>query len=197
MTTVRPTASPPPPTAVTSQGPFSPTAYPAGGDAPCGQNEAPDARHAAYRGNLRKISAPDASTVVFDLCRPDVAFLSKIAAPAFAINDSAWLAAHIDHDASVQPILTEVNGTGPYRLERWDRGSEISLARNDAYWGTPARNERLIVRWRDIARQRVVELQGATVDGVDQLDANGVDTVDADVNLQLQTRPGLDTVYVG
>jgi ABC-type transport system substrate-binding protein len=195
--TVRPTVSPPPPTAIPSQAPFSPTVYPTGGDAPCGQDEAPDARHAAYRGNLKKISAPDASTVTFELCRPDVAFLSKIAAPAFAINDSAWLASHVDRKASVQPILTEVNGTGPYRLERWDRGSEISLARNDAYWATRARNERLIVRWRDMAGQRVVELQGATVDGVDQLDASGVATVEADVGLQLQTRPGLDTVYVG
>ena len=195
--TVRPTASPPPTTAIPSQGPFSPTAYPAGGDAPCGQDEAPDAKHAIYRGNLKRISAPDAATVKFELCRPDVAFLSKIAAPAFAINDSAWLASHIKRDATVQPIVTEVNGTGPYRLERWDRGSEISLARNDAYWGTPAVNERVIVRWRDMAGQRVAELQGATVDGVDQLDGEGVATVDADVNLQAEMRPGLDMVYLG
>jgi peptide/nickel transport system substrate-binding protein len=195
--TLRPTVSPPPPTAIPSQGPFSPAAYPTDGEAPCGQDEAPDVKHAAYRGNLKRISAPDAGTVTFELCRPDVAFLTKIATPAFAINDSRWLAAHIDRAETTQPIVTEVNGTGPYRLERWDHGSEISLARNDAYWGEPARNERLIVRWRDMAGQRVVELQGATVDGVDQLDAGGVATVEADVNLQLETRPGLDMVYLG
>jgi len=36
------------------------------------------------------------------------------------------------------PIVTKVNGTGPYRLEEWRQGSEISLARNDAYWGAKA-----------------------------------------------------------
>ena len=176
---------------------FSKMAYPDDGDAPCGQDKAPDAKHGPYRGNLKRIEAKDPTTVVFELCGPDVAFLSKIAAPAFAINDTAWLRSHIDAGAGEQPIATEVNGTGPYRLERWDHGTEISLARNESYWGTPTRNERVIVRWRDSPSERVIELQGATVDGVDQLDGAGVETVQADVNLQLEPRPGMNTVYLG
>ena len=54
--------------------------YPETGEAPCGQAEAPDAQHSAYTGNFKKIEATDAGTVVFTLCNPDVAFLSKIAA---------------------------------------------------------------------------------------------------------------------
>ena len=95
--------------------------------------------------------------MVFDLCAPDVAFLTKIAAPAFGINDSGWLRAHVSATGGGdQPIVSQVNGTGPYRLESWDRGTEISLARNDAYWGKPAKNERLIVRWGGDASERVV-----------------------------------------
>ena len=89
----RPTA--PPETPTPSQGAFVPTAYPASDDAPCDQAKAPDPTHGAYRGNLKRIEAKDASTVVFELCRPDVAFLAKIAAPAFAINDTGWLRSHI------------------------------------------------------------------------------------------------------
>src|SRR5262245_48047141 len=183
--------------AAPSQGRFVKMSYPADSDAPCDQKEPPDADHGAYRGNLKRLEAKDPTTVVFELCRPDVAFLSKIAAPAFAINDTAWLQSRIKPGAGTQPIVTDVNGTGPYRLERWDHGSEISLARNDRYWGTPTRNERVIVRWRDTASQRVVELQGATVDGVDQLDPAGVATVDADVSLVMEPRAGLNTVYLG
>jgi ABC-type transport system substrate-binding protein len=195
----RPSSGSPTPTiaAAPSQGRFVKMSYPADGDAPCGQDKAPDADHGPYRGNLKRIEAKDPTTAVFELCRPDVAFLSKIAAPAFAINDTAWLQSRIDPAAKTQRIVTEVNGTGPYRLERWDHGSEISLARNDSYWGTPPRNERVIVRWRDTASQRVVELQGATVDGVDQLDPAGVATVDADVGLVMEPRAGLNTVYLG
>ncbi len=193
-----PSASRPPTTAVPTSGPFLAAAYPADRDAPCGEAKAPDASHAAYTGELKRIRAKDATTVVFELCAPDVAFLSKIAAPAFAINDAAWLRSHVDPGkVGDQAIVTEVNGTGPYRLEGWNQGSEISLARNDAYWGTPARNERLIVRWRDAAAQRLVELQGATVDGIDDVGASDVATVNDDVSLQLEPRPGLNVFYMG
>ena len=95
---------------------------------------------------------PTPTTVVFELCRPDVAFLSKIASPAFAINDAGWLASHIDPAATgPQAIVDQVNGTGPYRLESWTHGSEVSLARNDGYWGDKAANERFIARWYDNA----------------------------------------------
>ena len=123
--TVRPIATAtttptPPPTAtpVPSSRPFVATAYPAGGAAPCGQAKAPDAQHAPYAGNLKRISATDPTTVVFELCGPDVAFPSKIAAPAFAINDAGWLESHIDAGGGGdQEIVSDVNGTGPYRLE--------------------------------------------------------------------------------
>ena len=75
---------------------FTPMVYPESGEAPCGQAAAPDATHDKYGGEFKKITAVDAKTVVFDLCNPDVAFLSKIAFSSFAINDSAWLQSHVD-----------------------------------------------------------------------------------------------------
>ena len=193
-----PSNSRPPATATPTSGPFVPTIYPVGSDAPCGQAKAPDASHAAYTGNLKRIRAKDAATVVFELCAPDVAFLSKIASPAFGINDAGWLQSHIDPGASGdQAIVTQVNGTGPYRLEGWNHGVEISLARNDAYWGAKPANERLIVRWRDDPGQRLAELQSGTVDGIDDVSPAGATTVADDVSLRLEPRPGLDIFYMG
>ena len=57
--------------------------YPTTGEAPCAEAAAPDATHAAYVGEFKKITALDANTVEFQLCNPDVAFLSKIAFSAF------------------------------------------------------------------------------------------------------------------
>ncbi len=196
--TVRPTHSAPTATPVPTDRPFAATSYPVADDAPCDQAEAPDASHAAYTGNLKRITATDPVTVTFELCRPDVAFLPKVAAPAFAINDTAWLEAHVsDGQGGEASIVSEVNGTGPYRSEGWHRGSEISLARYDEYWGTRARNERLIVRWRDPAAARLVELQNATVDGIDDLEPSAIGTVEEDVSLQPAPREGLNVVYLG
>ena len=196
--TVVPSLTPAPPSTAPIIVPFAKAAYPPDGDAPCGQAKAPDASHAAYAGNFRRISATDAATVVFELCEPDVAFLSKIASPAFSINDSGWLRSRIDPSSTgTQAIVNEVNGTGPYRLEGWNRGSDISLARNDAYWGAKALNERAIVRWGPDAAKRVDELGEATVDGVDELSAAGVSRVSADVSLALAPRSGLNVFYLG
>ena len=196
--TSAPTLSPTPETPKPSQGAFVPTAYPPSDDAPCGEAKPPDAAHAAYRGDLKRVVANDASTVVFELCGPDVAFLAEIASPAFAINDTGWLHSHIATSGSgAQPIVDQVNGTGPYRLESWDHGTEISLARNDAYWGKAAKNERLIVRWGGDSASRVTELQNGTVDGIDGIDPAGVDTVAGDVSLQAEPRAGQDIVYLG
>jgi ABC-type transport system substrate-binding protein len=64
-----------------------------------------------------------------------------------------------------QKIVGHVNGTGPYKLEAWNRGSDVTMTRNDAYWGDKAKNEKLIVRWSKEGAQRLVELQSGTVDG--------------------------------
>jgi len=179
-------------------GKFVPSAYPPDADAPCGQAKAPDARHGPYRGELKRITAPSAGKVVFELCRPDVAFLAKIAWPSFAINDAAWLRAHLEGPgAGEQAIDTNVDGTGPYRLEAWRHGSEISLARNDDYWGSKAANERLIVRWGGTTAAGVTELQNGTVDGIDSLDPTAIATVTDDVSLSIAARPGMNVFYLG
>ncbi len=178
---------------------FEAMAYPATGEAPCGEAAAPDAQHDVYKGNFKKISATDASTVVFELCNPDVAFLSKIAFTSFAINDTAWIEAKVDPSKpDNQAIVSEVNGTGPYKLDAWNRGSDVTMVRNDAYWGDKAKTERLIVRWGTEAAQRLVELQaGSGVDGIDNVGATDFPTVEGNADLQLKPREGLNTLYFG
>jgi peptide/nickel transport system substrate-binding protein len=191
-------ASVAPSTATESSAPFDAMVYPETGEAPCGQAEAPDAQHSAYTGNFKKISATDAGTVVFELCNPDVAFLSKIAFTSFAINDTAWLESKIDPAGTTnQAIVSEVNGTGPYKLEAWNRGSDVTMARNDAYWGDKAKTERLIMRWGTEGAQRLVELQAGTVDGIDNVGNTDFPTVEGNPDLQIQPREGLNVMYFG
>ena len=169
---------------------FAGTTYPVDGEAPCGV--------APYTGNLKKITATDQSTVVFDLCGPDVAFLSKIAFSAFQINDTAWLESHIDPAGTgEQAIVSEPNGTGPYRLTNWARGSEIVMEAFPEYWGTPAEAQSLIVRWGTEGNQRVTELQAGTVDGIDNVPPESFETIRGDSNFQLIDREGLNTLYLG
>jgi ABC-type transport system substrate-binding protein len=185
--------------AARSTGPFDALAWPPpGGGAPCEQAQAPDADHAAYTGLIRRIRALDELTVEFRLCRPDVAFPNRLAFPAFAINDTAWLDSHIDTNRDgEQAIVGAVNGTGAFKLEAWNRGTSIAMVRNDAYWGTPARIDRLVIGWRGDADTRLDELKAGSVDGVDDLGSDGLEAVEADVSMQAVPREGLNVFYVG
>ncbi len=198
VTTIPASGSPPLVTAVPSSGPFVKTTYPVADDAPCGEKEPADTRYGPYRGEFKRIRAKDPVTVVFELCQPDPAFLAKIASPAFSINDDGWLRTHVDPDErGPQAIVKEVNGTGPYRLESWNQGTEVSLLRNDGYWGVPALNERAIVRWVDDDAQLIQELRDGSVDGIDAVADTRLKAVVDDVGLTLAVRHPLNTFYLG
>ncbi|HEV8489615.1 MAG TPA: ABC transporter substrate-binding protein [Candidatus Limnocylindrales bacterium] len=177
--------------------PFTGTAYPESGEAPCGQAEAPSG-FGKYTGEFKKITAQDARTVVFELCSSDVAFLSKIAFTSFAINDTGWLESKIDPAKTEnQDIVSMVNGTGPYSLTSWDRGSQIVMTANPNYWGEAPKSQTLVFRWGTEAAQRLTELSSGTVDGIDNVAPEDFATVQANADLKLEPREGLNVLYIG
>ena len=171
--TPAPTAAPTtaPTEAPATETPFAGLAYPAtGGDVDCANKKFNGADTPATSRRSPRI---DAKTVVFELCVPDVAFLSKIAFTSFAINDTEWLKAKIDPaKADNQAIVSELNGTGPYTLKEWKRGSEIVMEANPNWRGDPPKAKTLIFRWSAEASQRLTELQAGTVDGIDNVGAD-------------------------
>lgn len=152
--------------------------------------EAPDCE---YGGEFKSIAAEDESTVKFDLCYPDPAFPSKVAFSAFAIQSSDYL----ESTGGTGDILEKPVGTGPYKVEQWERGNQLVFTRNEDYWGDPAKTPTLVFRWSAESAQRLLELQSGTVDGIDNIGPEDFATVEADSTLQLKERPALNIFYVG
>jgi ABC-type transport system substrate-binding protein len=165
--------------------PYEAMTYPETGEAPCGV--------APYTGNLKKITALDAQTVEFQMCAPEVAFLSKVAFAAFGISDTEYLAAH----APDKSYLDQPNGTGPYKLNEWSKGNRIVLEAFDDYWGDKALSQFVEFRWSDEAAQRLLELQSGNVDGIDNPGTADIETIKADSSLAFEERPGLNILYLG
>jgi ABC-type transport system substrate-binding protein len=196
--TSRPTppAHSPFPSAPPSQGVFKPMTYPDGAEAPCREAAAPDATHAPYRGTLRRIVAVDPRTVRFELCGPDVAFPAKVASASLVIDDTAWLQSKLAGDGT-PAILGQANGTGPYRLGAWRRGADIELDRNDGFWGDEAAAPAAVFRWAKSTADRLDALRASSVDGIDTLDPQQVDSVSQDPDLEPYRRDGLNIAYLG
>jgi ABC-type transport system substrate-binding protein len=165
-----------------SQEPFTPSSYPEDGPADC-----------EYGGEFSEIRAESANTVVFELCFPDPAFLSKIAFTSFAIHDSGVL----EDNMANHVILADPIGTGPYRLVDWQRGVQLIFEKNPDYWGENAGADELVFRWTTESAARLLELQAGTIDAIDNPAPNDMATIEGDPNLALIPRDPLNTFYVG
>lgn len=78
--------------------------------------------------SVASITAPDATTVQIVLSEPNQNFLFSLTGPAGLVFQSG----------DTTDLKAAENGTGPFTLTRWNKGSAITFARNEAYWGEPA-----------------------------------------------------------
>ena len=139
------------------------------------------AENCDYGGKISSIEAVDELTVKFTLCKADPAFLAKIAFIPFGIQPAEWIA----ETGGGGELLEHPIGTGPYMLQEWVRGSQITFVRNDNYWGDPAIAETVVLRWNADGTARLVELQAGTADMITNVSPGDYELVSGDANLQL------------
>ena len=146
----------------------------------------------SYGGKILKIAALEEFLVRFSLCKPDPAFMAKIAFIPFSIQPEEWL----DATGGTGEILEKPVGTGPYVVESWNRGDSIIFKRFDDYWGAKAKNETLVFRWATEGAARLLELQSGTVDYITNVSPDDIETVKNDPNLQLLPFPSPNILYL-
>jgi len=152
-----------------------------------------EAPNCDYGGLLKSIEAVDELTVKFTFCVPDPAFPVKAAFSAFQIYPAEYL----EKTGGGGDLVDKPIGTGPFMLEAWNRGENVILKRFDDYWGDKAKAATAIFRWSQEAPQKLLELQAGTVDGIDNVAPDDIETVQNDSNLQLTPRDPFNVFYVG
>lgn len=80
---------------------------------------------------ISDIATPDDKTVVITLSERSISFIYNLSY-VWIVNDAA------------KDLKTTEDGTGPYTLGDWKRGSTLSLERWDDYWGAPAKNAEVV-----------------------------------------------------
>jgi ABC-type transport system substrate-binding protein len=89
--------------------------------------------------SIRGLRATDDQTLEIELIRPLSIFLKVLAMDQTVIVSSDFFA-----NVGAGRAEHEPNGTGPFRFVRDDGREGDRLARNDAYWGTPALLDSLV-----------------------------------------------------
>jgi peptide/nickel transport system substrate-binding protein len=142
---------------------------------------------------IREIAALDELTVQFTMCAPDPAFRARVAFEAFGIQPRE----HFRQTGGAGELLENPIGTGPYRLARWNRGESIVLRRFDDYWGEPARDGTMVIRWEWNAEARLQALLDRQVDQIHRVRAGEVARVEEDADLVMLRAPGPNIFYLG
>ena len=99
----------------------------------------------------------DGSNVVFHLSKPSPWFMQILPLAWCSIIDKSWVVSQGGWPGTEEtwkdfnnkkkeesPLFDKANGTGPFKLERWDKGNQIVLVRNDSYWRPPAKLEKVV-----------------------------------------------------
>jgi peptide/nickel transport system substrate-binding protein len=85
-------------------------------------------------GTITGIETPDDSTVVVTLAERSISFIYNLS--------YVWIV-----NADATDLETTEDGTGPYTLGEWKRGSSLSLERFDDYWGDAAASEEVVFNY--------------------------------------------------
>ncbi|MEV5987842.1 ABC transporter substrate-binding protein [Streptomyces sp. NPDC052051] len=96
-----------------------------------------DDSQSARKANLKvikDIATPDAHTVKVTLSQKSISFVYNLSY-VWIINSQA------------KNLKTTEDGTGPYKLDKWTRGSALSLTRFAGYWGKAAANGKAVFHY--------------------------------------------------
>ena len=152
---------------------------------------APDCK---YSGEFKSIEAPDANTVVFNLCYTDAAFPSKVAFASNEILPKALLDSTGGDSAKIGAALI---GTGPMTLKEWVKGDHLTFLANANYWGGAPTLKTLVMKWSAQSAQRLLELQSGNVDAYELVGPDDIATVQKDTKLSFQPIVATNTLYFG
>ena len=141
---------------------------------------------AAYR-LVDRIDAPDDYTLVFHLKEPFATLLWNVSDGAIGIVPYGS-----GEEMSRNPI-----GSGPFRFVSAEPDKEVTIERNDGYWGTRAHLERVRFAVIPDATTRALELRKGSADiAVTSLTGDMVLALERESNLEVLRAPGTVLAYI-
>ncbi len=134
------------------------------------------------------VEAPDPRTVVLTLSQPTPNLLERIG----AFKGMAILPENAAEDID---LVTEANGTGPFRLESSDASGTVLTAYED-YWGGAPSVEGVEFRYITEPAAALTALQNGEVQWTDNVPPQQIESLQGDDTVELQTTPSVDYWYL-
>jgi peptide/nickel transport system substrate-binding protein len=162
--------------------------------------------NASYLVNtVDKIATPDPETVVITLHAPNSEFPNAVNASYTGIINSklaeqqgATDAANAAKtDTADKWFQSHSAGSGPYELQSFTSGAQVTLVANPNYWGTKPTFKRIIVKQADTAAAQAQMLQDGEADIAMQIDPVTAKSLQGVAGITVKTIPSFNFFWLG
>lgn len=140
---------------------------------------------------IKEIKAVDEQTVQFVLEYPFTPLLSILASSEGSILSPKAISEHAD-TLSKQPV-----GTGPFKFESWTPGQEMTLVKNDSYWGEKPKVDKVVYKVVPEDTTRIAMVEAGEAHIADQLTVTEVERAQSSPNMTMVRAEGLGVEYIG
>jgi peptide/nickel transport system substrate-binding protein len=157
------------------------------------------------KGIYESCEATDESTAVVRLNQVTSKLPAALSLPSFSIQSPDALQKYKADNLSGNEEAFEYSeygishptGTGPFKFDSWDRGNgEVTLVRNDDYWGDKALLDEIVFRTIPEGPTRRQALEAGEIDGYDGVDPADYDTLE-NSGAQVLVRDPFNILYLG
>jgi len=135
---------------------------------------------------IQSLDAPDATTIVIHTRAPFSQLPNSLAHGSGAMVSPAAIQKFGDTGIAQNPV-----GAGPYILDSFRPGQELTLKAFEGYWGEKAGAERLVFRFIAEPATRISALRTGGVDLIDSVPVQLVQQLASDPKIEILRRPGL------
>lgn len=164
------------------------------------KNEAENAGEAVYKS----CEATNPAEAKVTLAKPFATFISALSLPAFSMQSPTAMekynADNTTGDAK-DPRFSEYatkhpTGTGPFMLDKWDRGQKLTLKPYKDYWGEKAKLDKVIIKPMADGKARMQALKNNEIDAYDMVAPGDLEGLKKD-GYNIMARQPFTILYLG
>jgi peptide/nickel transport system substrate-binding protein len=154
---------------------------------------------------IEAVSAPDPSTLVVTLAKPDVSFLRQFVDGHFSVLDKETATANGATDAANAAEIDKATnwlsensvGSGPYQIESWTAGSRLVLVANPKAWRPAKYVQKIIVQDVPTPDAQLAALKRGEIDMTQPLGNSLLESLATEGDIQVAGSPGLTWYLLG
>jgi peptide/nickel transport system substrate-binding protein len=141
-------------------------------------------------GPIKQVNVIDDYTVSLTTEKPYAPLIANLA---------LWLCPILS-PAAIEKYKEEIGrnpvGTGPFKFVKWVKDDQITLERNEEYWGRKAHLQRIILKSIPEVSARFMALQSGAIDIADDLDPDSIKMAKGNPNFRILERPSINVGYL-